>query len=397
MKPNQTTASFSILITVDEWRAIADWMNTSLLRNENSPQGHFLLECHGTSRTWIASDGDQTTIHRCDGPAPQGLDDPDAGCALLVNSRFFRRNNPQDAVLTVTAGEEGRLQTFETDGIRMTLPEHPGEFLDWRAVRAGVLGDPFEVDVDALSDACAAASIVPFGVGTDDTIHTWAWVESGTLRLLSPWLEYPRSELSVHIEGAVPDTTPVLLDIGRLITLLSPIRDSQCTVRLPQSDPMGCVGVSAGDYEAILSPTDRWGAERELVEALLCDFLGVDSIDADEDGDYPVETPEGHQLWVRLHTAAEPVTVQVFSVLAQPVEPSSGLFEELNSINATAPHVKVLWASGAVMAEVDLVGSTLDLPELRNALQVVRRTADKYYDVLNAFFGAPAIGDSDEI
>ena len=68
---------------------------------------------------------------------------------MLVNSRFFRRRNPQDATLTVTQLDEGRLQTFVTDGIEMTLPEHPDEFGDWRTVIDAVTGAPVEVDTDA--------------------------------------------------------------------------------------------------------------------------------------------------------------------------------------------------------------------------------------------------------
>ena len=48
----------------------------------------------------------------------------------------------------------------------------------------------------------------------------------------------------------------------------------------------------------------------------------------------------------------------------------------------------MLWASGAVMAEADLVAEALDLAELGNALQVVRHTAEQYHGVLSAYFGA---------
>jgi hypothetical protein len=148
------------------------------------------------------------------------------------------------------------------------------------------------------------------------------------------------------------------------------------------------IGLRAGHFEAVLMPTDRWGGERQLLEELLCRFLGVETIEADEDGDYPISSPEGRDLWVRLVVDANPISVQVFSVLATHVDAHPGLFEELNSINANAAHIKVLWASGAVMAEVDLVAESLDLAELANALQVVRHTAERYHDILSAYFGA---------
>jgi hypothetical protein len=114
-----------------------------------------------------------------------------------------------------------------------------------------------------------------------------------------------------------------------------------------------------------------------------------ESVETDEDDDYLVSTPDGHHLWVRLYTDADPASVQVFSVLAINVQPAPGLLEELNSINGTAAHIKVLWASGAVMAEVDLVAQTLTLPEFANAVHVVRRTAERHRDILISYFGTP--------
>lgn len=59
----------------------------------------------------------------------------------------------------------------------------------------------------------------------------------------------------------------------------------------------------------------------------------------------------------------------------------------MNSINARAAYVKVMWVEGAVMAETDVVAEVLDMSELANALTVVQETADRYRGVLSAFFG----------
>ena len=45
------------------------------------------------------------------------------------------------------------------------------------------------------------------------------------------------------------------------------------------------------------------------------------------------------------------------------------------------------------MAEVDLVDDTLDLAELGNDLESVRLAADRYHDMLSAFFQADAAED----
>ena len=51
------------------------------------------------------------------------------------------------------------------------------------------------------------------------------------------------------------------------------------------------------------------------------------------------------------------------------------------------------WAAQAIMAEVDLVADTLDLAELGTALESVRIAADRYHDMLSAFFQADAAED----
>lgn len=395
MNTTSTSSSVSIFISVDEWRDIVSWMHASLDRTEHSPYGHFLLECEGSKRVWVTSDGAQTTVVRGEGPPPRGLADPTARFTVLVNSRFFRRGNPQDATLTVTQQDEGRLQTFVTDGVQMALPEHPGEFGDWRTVIDAVRAAPVEVDAAQLRDACSSASIVPYGIETTAPVHTWVSIRDGRLRLESPWADYPSTTIDVPLLTEAGDTVPTLVDIGRLIGLLSAIDFERCTLQLPTA-ATSPIGLRADRYEAVLMPVDRWGRERQRVEELLCEFLGAETVEADDDGDYPVTTPEGHGLWVRLNTGSHPISVQVFSVLAESVGPDPGLFEELNSINATAAHVKVLRASGAVMAEVDLVAESLDLAALGNALQVVRRTADRYRDVLSAYFATPPSGQEPE-
>jgi hypothetical protein len=55
--------------------------------------------------------------------------------------------------------------------------------------------------------------------------------------------------------------------------------------------------------------------------------------------------------------------------------------------------VKVIWADGAIMAEVDIVAEELDQSELSNALIVVQDTAERYRTVLEAFFSDPEAAD----
>ena len=387
MEATESSETVTLYISADEWRDITTWMYASLGFDEHSPSGHFLLECEGSKRTWVTSDGEQTTVVNSSGTTPHGLSDPTERFTVLVNSRFFRHRSPVDSTLRVTTSEGGRRQTLITDEVEMTLPEHPAEFCDWRSILSAVSGESVEVDTGMFREACTAASVVPLGAGSADAVHAWVSIQDGRVHLESPWIEYPSTVIDVPVLTSAIDTVPVLIDVKRLVSLLEPIDLGRTTLRLPR-DPLLPVGLSAGDFEAVLMPTDRWGGERRRLEELLCEFLQLESVSTDDDGDYPVATPEGHDLYVRLHTASEPVCVQVFSVLASNVDPSPELFEELNSINSSAAHVKVLWAGRAVMAEVDLVAGTLDPAEIANALEVVRHTADRFHGILAAFFGS---------
>jgi len=348
--------------------------------------GHFLLEINGSNRSWVTTDSAQLTVIRLEGPSPIGDLDPDGHLTVLVNSRFFRGKTPEDVTLTVTQYEQGRFQSLRGDGFEMSLPEHPGPFPDWKEALNKLIGHRVRVDSRVLLEACYSADVVPRGVESDDPVSAWIFVESGRLVLEAPWLNYPNTKVFMEAECEVEDSVPVLISPLRLSALLLAIDPARVILTLPP-DPLGVIGIEYDNYQALLMPIDRWGAQRAKVEELLCEFLGVDSIDPDADGDYGVTTPEGNQLWVRLHTEARPISAQVFSVLASGVECTNELLAEMNSINSSAAYVKVMWADGAVMAETDIVAEVLDMSELANALTVVQETADRYRGVLSSFFG----------
>jgi hypothetical protein len=190
----------------------------------------------------------------------------------------------------------------------------------------------------------------------------------------------------------LPDSVPVLVNTGRRGHLLSAIIEPTVTLTLPStvSTP---IGLESGDYRAVLMPVDRWSGERRRLQELLCEFLGVDSVTTDDDGDYPIEVNESAQMYVRLKTDARPISAQVFSVLASNVPLSRELLEELNTLNASLAYAKLIWAEGAVMAEMDIVVEDLDMSELSNALTVVRKTTLHYQGVLSVFFGAVEEGE----
>ena len=386
----------TIHISQQEWDNIVGWMHKSLEFDEQSASGHFLLECNGTDRTWVASNHAQTVIVRGDGPAPIGATDSNGRTQALINSRLFQLRRPWHATVHITTHEHGRQQHFEVDGLRVDLPEHPGGFPDWRDQLERTVGaaDGIRVDVDTklLHAGCVAAGAIPFGISDRPEVLTWISVSDGQLLLETPWADYPNSKITLDLHKPGADTEPVLVEIWRLARLLEPVELDQVRVLLPPT-PNRELAIQAGEYTAVLRPIDRWHEQRDRLEQLLCEYLRQDSVATDADGDYPVVTPEGKSLWVRLNTETTPLCVQVFSVLADSISPTPLLLEELNSINASTPFVKVVWASQAIMAEVDLVADTLDLAELGTALESVRLAADRYHDMLSAFFQADAAED----
>ena len=200
--------------------------------------------------------------------------------------------------------------------------------------------------------------------------------------------------MRVELPASQPasDCGPIQVDAWRLGSLLVALEERDVTLTIPDKDSSP-FGLKGGSYQALLKPLDRVGPTRERLEKAMREFLNVSSIKPDADGDYSVVSPDGHQLWIRLHANAEPLCVQVFSVLATDVEPSPGLMDELNAINTSAAYVKVLWVDGGVIAETDLVAESVGRTEIGNALKLVAETVEKYRSILGAFF---AVGVSRE-
>ena len=378
---------FSVYIDIDEWRNILQWMHTSLGRAEARADGHFLLEIDGPLRTWVTTDGEQMTVLQLEGPAPRCNFECGEPLEVLVNSRFFRSKSPEDVTLTVTEIEGRRTQSLKGDGFEMVLPEHPGVFPKWKEPLASLEGTKVEIESHLLLEACEAALVIPWGVENGSGVVAWISVQDGRLVIDTPWIEYPHSTVFLDLNAGVENTGRILVSPARLKNLLLAVDSARIILTLP-NDPLGLIGVAYDNYQALLLPVDRWGEERAQLEKLLCEFLEIESIDPDGDGDYEITTPEGNPLWVRLHTNVQPISAQVFSVLATDVPCTMELLTELNSINANAAYVKAIWVEGAIMAEADIVAESLDMSELANAVTVVQEMADRYRAVLSVFFGS---------
>jgi len=382
-----------IHISQDEWRDIHRWMYLSLGETEKSPMGHFLLQIKGRRRRWVCTDDAQLATIEVDGPVPEGDYNRSEPLTLLVNSRLFRSCDATDATLEI-AQEGGRfVQSLCHDGLRIKMPQPHGKYPNWEGLLAKVVGQRIGVEGKVLIEACHTAGLSPTGHDWEESVTTWLCVRNNTLIMETPWTGFPPTRVEITLDRHTPDTKAIPVDIMRLAMLVHPVQEGAVDLIIPDIEPAR-VGVSSGNYQGVLMSLDRIKPVRERLEALLKEILLKTEMEADEDGDYSVISPHGHQLWVRMHVNAEPVNVQVFSVLATDVEPTAGLMEELNSINASAAYVKVLWIDGAVIAETDLAADLLSRGELENALTTVWDTVDRYRSILGAWFGS-ALADEE--
>ena len=384
-RPSSPRKSIRIAISREEWRDAQRWMHLSLGESEAEPKGHFLLRLEGTKRTWVVTDGAQLAINEVSGPAPLGDYDRSQPLDVIVHSRLFRSCDPEDASLFLTEETGRRRQTLQREGMSITVDAPLGTFPGWFDRRRRLSGLRAGVSARTLIEACHMVAMENYSSHCEERPIAWIAVRSGRLLLEASGHVVSTTRVEVSLSRSVGDTLPILINPDRLAMLLKAVESDEVTLTFPTSIPAP-LGVQSGGYTALLMPLDRITPARENLEELLKRVLQVESISPDEEGDYSVLSPEGHQLWVRLYTHAERLSVQVFSVLATDVEPTAGLMEELNSINASAAYVKVVWKEGAVIAEADLVAEWMIHAEFETAMRSVWETVDRYRSILGAWF-----------
>jgi len=59
---------------------------------------------------------------------------------------------------------------------------------------------------------------------------------------------------------------------------------------------------------------------------------------------------------------------------------------EINLINTSCGYVRAMWHSGQVIVAVDLLEDDLDLSELKNSLDIITGTVDRYQPLFASFF-----------
>lgn len=90
--------------------------------------------------------------------------------------------------------------------------------------------------------------------------------------------------------------------------------------------------------------------------------------------------------YVRLFGDVDPV-VQVFAIAVKDLDPSAGLYERLNDINANICCARTFWVSGQVLFESDLAGRTISPDSFERACQAVATITDHFGALLAEEFG----------
>jgi len=376
----------NMFIGAHEWGLLHDLRVFALGRDEREPDAHFFLECRGEDRVWSGGNSRLQLTYRTTATAPVGVES-ETPISAAVHSRFFPWHAPIDLTLEVDVGDgDGeRHQTMSGLGFTLTLPEPPRREPEWRDIARAVPGQRVTVDREALERAAAHASSIPLGASDDGETAAYVRIVNNRLEFKAPWPDFGSTTTTITLHGTHTDTEPILIYPRTLAVLADRTTDETITLHIPD-DATGKLAVITSDFDAVFTPIDRFTSHRRELERRLCELLGTDNVSADDDGDYPITTTDGHHIWVRLKTSWTPLTIEVFGILATDVEHTDDVMREINLINTSCGYVRAMWHDGQVIVAVDLLEDDLDLSELRNSLNIITSTVDRYQPLFASFF-----------
>ena len=380
--------TIDVFVSSAEWQPLSDIRYLALGSDESLPESHFLLECNGEDRIWAGGNDGYLLAFKTTGPVPAGLGSH-SRIVVPVHSRFFPWNHPEDLTLRIDIGQGERTQTMTGLGFDLTLPEPPRRPPTWKVDARSIPGVQVTLDRGAFERACGHASTVPLGAYDEAPTAAFIQIRGQHLVLEAPWPDFGATNVSIPITEPVPDTCPALIQPRMLAFLSARTTDSTVVLTLP-TEPGQPLALVSSDFEAVITPLDQFESNRRQLEHLLRELLEAD-IEPDEDRDYPIRTPEGNTVWVRLKTAWSPLAVQVFGIVASNVAQTDEVMAEINLINTSNGFARAMWHNEQVIAAIDLLERDLDGSELRNAIKVVADIVDRFQPLIAAFFG-----DSDE-
>jgi len=217
----------------------------------------------------------------------------------------------------------------------------------------------------------------------------WLRIDGEVLQAIVGWKGCGRTEYSLQCsvrgEAAVP-VNPLYLH--SLLRLFPP--DATVEICIPQWRGTVVQLRCGADIAALIPIKNEGQLLRERVEAVIREVAGPLAVVQDGDGDYPLRryhTP----IYGRLLENGEPAPLlQVFAMVLDDVEPSIEMLAELNDLNATLGFARIFLIDRQVLAEVDLVATTLDATELDTALDRISDLAMRITPMIAAVFGGTA-------
>ena len=127
------------------------------------------------------------------------------------------------------------------------------------------------------------------------------------------------------------------------------------------------------------------GALAPVVEEGVRRWLGVDRLERDADGDYPI--PVGSALvFVRVADGPLPM-VAVFSSILTDVDESPALFAALNDINRRIRFARAFWVARTIVVATELPAVDITADQIAFACVQLAGLADHLDDVLHGRFG----------
>lgn len=380
-------------IHLSEVHEVAELLSVTS-RDTSSPTGWVIMKAQDGVRTWIASDGISIFALRTD-------EDDSQYAIILSAAQVFAFHLATDISNEVEVHVEERdgetVHVLRAEGFEMTshppCREHPALKLNLADVEVG------------------ATAVFTGGELRAAIISSWYAIEHENGEEGDDCfarIDLDRGKLSVFSKDGLDSTSAISYRVGRkgtasltvnICRLYALVRkiDTEATVTvnfpLHDSDPVVIVGEM---FTMGLSPacSKRQVAEQNVTKVII-EALGKLSSARNEDGDFLLRR-KGTEILGKFISDEYSHKLRVFGPVLETVAPSAQLFEELNQINLTSDYVKVFYVDLRVVVCCDLLASTLDAPELLNAIETVHGAIRKYSKVLSVVFGGD-IADDPEV
>ena len=380
-------------IHLSEVHEVAELLSVTS-RDTSSPTGWVIMKAQDGVRTWIASDGISILTLRTD-------EDDSQYAIILSAAQVFAFHLATDLSNEVEVHVEERdgatVHVLRAEGFEMTshppCREHPALKLNLTEIEVGATAVFTGAELRAAIISSWYAIEHENGEEGDDCFAR---------------IDLDRGKLTVFSKNGLDSTTATSYRVGRkgtasltvnvcrlygLVRRIDP--DATVTVNFPlhDSDPVVFVGET---FTMGLSPacSERQAAEQNVTK-VIHEALGKLSAARNEDGDFLLRR-KGTEILGKFISDENSHKLRVFGPVLETVAPSAQLFEELNQINLTSDYVKVFYVDLRVIVCCDLLASTLDAPELSNAIETVHGAIRKYSKVLSVVFGGD-IADDPEV